>query len=354
MSESLHSYIYIYEPVSYFVGNVINLFLYGALTVQLYTYYISFSKDRWSLKTIVYLIYMIETTYTILLTYSLGQLLHAVTLPILFLILIPTCGGIVAFLTQAMYAYRIRTLGKLKCIPWCIMAMIISELIIIVAVIILLPSGLGILAWASISLVIDVMVAGAMIWSLRKSTILSKRLKSKVTRLIHLVIGTGALTAVVNLLTVILLLKKATTALGPAIVLSKLYANSMMVFLNDRIPSSHDHDGHATSNVATLGGCDVRGTSVWFRLGSVYWRICLLKTDDASQAPHFLFTKSVRCHLTYPSGMDHGISSQSWVTSYNDVLSYTRKKTAEISAGRNVMESTTTNDSRSTTRESAI
>ena len=41
--------------------------------------------------------------------------------------------------------------------------------------------------------------------------------------------------------------------LGPAIVLSKLYANSMMVFLNDRIPSSHGHDGHAMSNVGTLG-----------------------------------------------------------------------------------------------------
>ena len=29
------------------------------------------------------------------------------------------------------------------------------------------------------------------------------------------------------------------TVLGPAIVLSKLYANSMMVFLNDRIPYGH-------------------------------------------------------------------------------------------------------------------
>jgi hypothetical protein len=87
--------------------------------------------------------------------------------------------------------------------------------------------------------------------------------------LIRLVIGTGALTgisfsqsiftsergqsAAINLITVILLLKRGMAALGPAIVLSKLYANSMMVFLNDRIPSSRDHDGHATSNVATLG-----------------------------------------------------------------------------------------------------
>ncbi|KAF8672507.1 hypothetical protein AX14_005568 [Amanita brunnescens Koide BX004] len=241
-----------------FVGNAINLFLYGALTVQLYTYYTSFSKDRWPLKTIVYLIYVIETVYTVLLTYGLGQFLLTSNLPVFSLILVPTCGGIVALLTQAMYAYRIRALGRLKCIPWCIMAMIILEPIAIIALFPLTTmfSLVLILAWTSISLVIDVMVAGAMIWSLRKNTILSKQLKSKVTRLVYLTIGTGALTAAINLLTVTLFLH--TSTLGPAIVLSKLYANSMMVFLNDRIPSSHGHDGHAMSNAVTLGSLHFR------------------------------------------------------------------------------------------------
>ncbi|KAF8701704.1 hypothetical protein AX14_000333, partial [Amanita brunnescens Koide BX004] len=243
-----------------FVGNVINLFLYGALTVQIYTYYVSFSKDRWPLKTIVYLIYVIETVYTILLTYGLGRLLLNLTLLRYYLILIPTCGGIVAFLTQAMYAYRLRVLGQLKCIPWCIMAMIVSELITVITVIAMLPV-IGvywvILPWASISLVIDVVVAGAMIWSLRKNTILSKRLKSKVTRLVHLIIGTGALTAAINLLTVVVFFMTGTADPGPAIVLSKLYANSMMVFLNDRIPSSR-HDGHAMSNTVSLGSLHFR------------------------------------------------------------------------------------------------
>jgi hypothetical protein len=38
-------------------------------------------------------------------------------------------------------------------------------------------------------------------------------------------------------------------ALGPAIVLSKLYANSMMVFVNDRIPSGHSRDSRSMSAV---------------------------------------------------------------------------------------------------------
>ena len=39
--------------------------------------------------------------------------------------------------------------------------------------------------------------------------------------------------------------------LGPAIVLSKLYANSIMVLFNDRIPSGHGRDGHTMSGTVT-------------------------------------------------------------------------------------------------------
>ena len=39
---------------------------------------------------------------------------------------------------------------------------------------------------------------------------------------------------------------------GPAIVLSKLYANSMMVFLNNRAPARRGPDGHITSDVVTV------------------------------------------------------------------------------------------------------
>ena len=84
--------------------------------------------------------------------------------------------------------------------------------------------------------------------------ILSKRLKSRIAHLIHLIIGTGALTgmlsslsqstvtfkriqsAAVNHTCVYLFAQGSPVAYGPSIVLSKVYANSMMVFLNDRIP----------------------------------------------------------------------------------------------------------------------
>ncbi|KAF8350388.1 hypothetical protein F5887DRAFT_1069410 [Amanita rubescens] len=80
---------------SLFVGNVVNLYLYGALTVQLYLYYISFPEDSRLLKATIYIIYLTETVYTILLTYGWGQsLLDGGFLYPIGSIIIPICGSI--------------------------------------------------------------------------------------------------------------------------------------------------------------------------------------------------------------------------------------------------------------------
>ncbi|KAF8671557.1 hypothetical protein AX14_005679, partial [Amanita brunnescens Koide BX004] len=80
---------------SILAGNVINLLLYGVLTVQLYLYYISFPRDPWLLKMVVYLIYVIETVCTILLTYDLGNYTLSIESTwTISLIVIPAGGGI--------------------------------------------------------------------------------------------------------------------------------------------------------------------------------------------------------------------------------------------------------------------
>jgi hypothetical protein len=57
----------------------------------------------------------------------------------------------------------------------------------------------------------------------------------------------GSTSSAVNLVAVILFALRSPIAYAPAVFLSKLYANSMMVFLNDRIPSGPDCDGRAVS-----------------------------------------------------------------------------------------------------------
>jgi len=59
--------------------------------------------------------------------------------------------------------------------------------------------------------------------------------------------------AIISLITVILFAAQMLNATyGPATVLSNLYANSMMVLLNDRAPAFRGHDGHVISDVVTV------------------------------------------------------------------------------------------------------
>ncbi len=80
--------------------------------------------------------------------------------------------------------------------------------------------------------------------------------------------------AIINLITVILFAVPTGGAFyGPAVVLSKLYANSMMVFLNDRTPALYGRDGHVTSDVVTVP------------LGSLHFEIATGPADAAQAQP---------------------------------------------------------------------
>ncbi|PFH48145.1 hypothetical protein AMATHDRAFT_107132, partial [Amanita thiersii Skay4041] len=50
------------------LGNLLNWWLFGALSVQIYLYYLAFPKDRIWNKVIVYTIYFLEVVHTIVLT----------------------------------------------------------------------------------------------------------------------------------------------------------------------------------------------------------------------------------------------------------------------------------------------
>ncbi|KDR67926.1 hypothetical protein GALMADRAFT_105210 [Galerina marginata CBS 339.88] len=95
--------------------------LYGALSVQVYLYYIAFPKDRIHSKLLVYGLFVIETLQSMLigrdmfLTFAIGfanvseltNVNHSwFTMPIL--------GGFVASVVQFFYAYRIMVLAKSK------------------------------------------------------------------------------------------------------------------------------------------------------------------------------------------------------------------------------------------------
>ena len=56
-----------------------------------------------------------------------------------------------------------------------------------------------------------------------------------------------------NIITIATCFITTTDPIGPAIILSKLYANSMMVFVNDRISPNRSQDDHfGTSDMVTV------------------------------------------------------------------------------------------------------
>jgi hypothetical protein len=57
-------------------------------------YYIYFPQDPRLLKTVVYLVYVTETVYTILLVYDLGRIFFTFPEKAFLSILIPVCGAI--------------------------------------------------------------------------------------------------------------------------------------------------------------------------------------------------------------------------------------------------------------------
>ena len=88
---------------------------------------------------------------------------------------------------------------------------------------------------------------------LSKDEIQSKQFKRKVTRMLYIIVGTGTLTgtfrhyitaslhvpsawpAVVNVTTLVIALTEPDVVFIPSIILSKIYANSMMVLVNNRL-----------------------------------------------------------------------------------------------------------------------
>ncbi|KAJ7898965.1 hypothetical protein B0H13DRAFT_1623004, partial [Mycena leptocephala] len=95
--------------------------LFSVLTVQLFSnlYYLAFPNDRLFTKCLVYTIYSIAVVQTVLLThdgfaafgYGFGDF-AALTAVRFYWFTSPIVGGLVAFMGQSFYAYRVHVLSS--------------------------------------------------------------------------------------------------------------------------------------------------------------------------------------------------------------------------------------------------
>ncbi|KAJ6468172.1 hypothetical protein DFH09DRAFT_1001040, partial [Mycena vulgaris] len=230
------------------LGNLLHWGLFGTLSVQLYLYYQAFPDDRWSTKCLVYTVYTLELVQTILLThdafamfgYGFGNPLALTEIGFDWLT-IPIMSGLVAFIGQSFYAYRVYVLSKSWLIPTLIVVVSMTSSVggfitgaFTLKGVIFFP---GRYVWCGASALSDIIIAVCMTYYLSKNDTGFRQTRILVSKLIRLTIETGSLTALAALATLSLSLAfpNRNYYLTPAALLPKLYANCILVVLNARI-----------------------------------------------------------------------------------------------------------------------
>ncbi|KAK0229045.1 hypothetical protein IW262DRAFT_1456338 [Armillaria fumosa] len=260
--------------------------LFGTLSVQLYLYYLAFPNDRKFTKYLVYCVYIIELVQTILVThdtflmfgYGFGDM-EALTAMDFKWLTVPIMSAVVACVGQGLYAFRIYLISKSRIIPVFVICLAITSSAAAIStgiysfeagsIIELNKKKISISTgiWCCASALCDIVIAVCMAYyvsSLSLSPILIgndyvsklmlsdtgyRRTRMLITKLIRLTIETGSVTAAVALLNSILFFAfpHQTFYTTPALLMPKLYANTVYMVLNSRIRIIGGRDTYTSS-----------------------------------------------------------------------------------------------------------
>ncbi|KAK0459350.1 uncharacterized protein EV420DRAFT_1642315 [Desarmillaria tabescens] len=228
------------------VAGLLHWGLFGTLSVQL-----SFPNDRRFTKYLVYGIYVVEFVQTILVThdafaefgYGFGNI-EVLTGMHFNWLTVPIMSAVVACIRQSFYAYRIFILSKSQIVPLSLTSAVAA----IITGTYCFEAGdvtklnnrrtsIAVGIWRGAAALCDILIAICMTYYLMRCDTGFRRTRMLVTKLIRLTIETGTITAVVALLNLILFfaLPHQTFYGTPALIMPKLYANTVYMVLNSRI-----------------------------------------------------------------------------------------------------------------------
>ncbi|KAJ6528764.1 hypothetical protein DFH09DRAFT_1412728 [Mycena vulgaris] len=231
--------------------------LFGTLSVQLYLYYQAFPTDKWSTKCLVYTAYTLELVHTILSTHDAFAMFgygfadpSALTEVEFSWLAVPIMSGLVAFIGQSFYAYRVHVLSKSWFIPILIVVVSLTSSVgaFILGAFVFQAGSLAPInhrksvvataVWCGASALSDIIIA----FKLSKYDMGFRQTRALVSKVVRLTIETGSLTALVALTTVTLFLTFPDRDFyaTPAALMPTLYANSILVILNARIQINSD------------------------------------------------------------------------------------------------------------------
>ncbi|KAJ6573233.1 hypothetical protein B0H10DRAFT_2105583 [Mycena sp. CBHHK59/15] len=240
---------------SQLVGALLNYFLYGIMTLQVYVYRLSFPQDKKLIKWLVYGVFFMETLMTgfngvdIYLWFAagFGDMLQ-LSKPLISPFYSSIMGSIIALVVQGFFCYRIYII-KREALWFCVIIAVFSFVQMIggfgAGILAYLPENevnrhnrtLFIYLWLVCGMIANILISGGMAFLLTKARAQHPRRSNDLAkRIVRLVIGTNALSTGFSILSVIIFGSAPNTTywVGPTLLLSKLYANTLFVTFNNR------------------------------------------------------------------------------------------------------------------------
>ncbi|KAK0477634.1 hypothetical protein IW261DRAFT_271095 [Armillaria novae-zelandiae] len=239
--------------ISCFLG----LVLYGILCNQVYIYYISFPNDHLATKTVIYVLWLVETVQTVsniidtfdTFCYNFGNLSELDDVHLTWFT-IPILSGFVSCVTQLFYAWRMYKFSK-KARWLCITISVIAFAQFAAAICCglqvrkydrysdLLTNPrvkVAVVVWLSGAALCDAAIALCMTYLLSRAQTGLKSTQALISRLIRLTIETGTATAVLALINIALFLVYPNNYhTVPAKCLIKMYSNTVLAVCNNRM-----------------------------------------------------------------------------------------------------------------------
>ncbi|KAK0226592.1 hypothetical protein IW262DRAFT_1457833 [Armillaria fumosa] len=167
---------------------------------------------------------------------------------------VPITSAVVACVRQVFYAYRIFVLSKSRAVPAFIICVSLTTSVAAIIMGIYCPqkTSIAVGIWCGGSALCDIVIAICMTYYLMGRNTAFRRTQILVTKLIRLTIETGSMTAVVALATLILfcVFPEQTFYTVPALLIPKLYANSVYMVLNSRIRIIGGRDAYTSTDMS--------------------------------------------------------------------------------------------------------
>ncbi|KAI0261371.1 hypothetical protein BC834DRAFT_972779 [Gloeopeniophorella convolvens] len=234
-------------------GPMINWALYGVLSVQIYVYSYNFPDDRWRIKLLAYFVFLLETAQTAMtgadvyfwFIAGFGNL-DRLTSSNLSAIDSPTIDAFISLIVQGFFCYRIWALNK-RFIWMCVIIAVLSVIQAIGAAWGGIKSAtlgryatvkVALYMWLIPSALADILIAATMTLLLRQARGNNGRYSSHVLpRIVRITVETNSLTASVAIVSFILYVAFPNNIYYtcPTGVIGKLYSNTLLVTLNNRI-----------------------------------------------------------------------------------------------------------------------